>query len=185
MASCATGRWPPRSEAAQEVLRARMFESARGFYAQALAREPQNWALMQEIALRLLLPAGEAAAAAEMATAALALNPLSADLWRALAEAELARDDLDAARDAAGRAIALAPQNVEAHLTQARVALARGDHEAALLAIARGLAHDRDTDGREAALALQDRVLTALAEDSLAALRARANAFRALDDPPE
>ncbi len=171
-------------EAAQEVLRARMFETARGFYLQALARDPQNWALMQEITLRLLLPAGEAQAAADMARAGLALNPLSPDLWRALAEADLACDRIEDARTAAARAADLAPRNIEAQMIVARVALAQGDHGAALQAIARGLANDREAEARDELLALQQQVLIDQAHDALAALRAQANAFRGLDDGP-
>ena len=171
-------------DAAREVIRGRMFESARGFYAKALHLQPQNWYLMQEIALLLLLPNGEHGAALDMAGIGLSLNPLAPDLWRAQGEAlaGLGRDtEATAALD---RAVALAPGNVAAHLARARIALRQRDPGQALAGIALALTHDHDGDAREALLALQDQTLGLIAQVARERLQASVNAVMPQDGLP-
>ncbi len=171
-------------DAAREVTRGRMFEAARGFYAKALHLQPHNWYLMQEIALLLLLPNGEHAAALDMTALGLSLNPLAPDLWRAQGEAlaGLGRDtDAAAALD---RAVMLAPGNVAAYLARARIALRQRDAGLALSAIALALTHDHDGDARDALLALQDQTLGLIAQIARERLQASVNAFMPQDAPP-
>lgn len=171
-------------DAAREVMRGRMYESARGFYARALRLQPRNWYLMQEISLLLLLPVGEDAAALDMAEAGLALNPLAPDLWRArgVALMGLAREaEVVVALD---RAVTLAPGNVPAHLARGRLALRQRNPSRALTAVADALAQDHDGDARDSLLGLQDQALGLIAEIARERLQASVNAFVPQDTPP-
>jgi tetratricopeptide (TPR) repeat protein len=172
-------------DAARECLRGRMYERARGYYAMALAQQPRNWTLMQEIAAMLHLAGGEFAEAIDMARLGLALNPLSPDLWRVVAEAELGLDRPQAAAAAAGRAVALAPAHVGAQRALARAELRQGRLGAALQAVAQALTNDVETDEQEALLALQTQILAEIARRQMRVLLAGANPFRALDGLPE
>lgn len=172
------------AEAAREYLRGRMFETARGLYARLLDREPANWALMQEVVLRLLLPAGNWAEAADLTEAALALNPLAPDLWRARAEALTGLGQTDAAAACVERSAALAPGSPWGQLALARLHLDRDQPEAALLAVARAFGTDREGDLREQLVAVQDRALAQIAQSQIDVLRAQGNTFRATDTPP-
>ena len=172
-------------DAAREALRGRLYESARRFYGLALERQPRNWALMQEIAARLHLPADEAEDALAMAELGLTLNPLSPDLWRTAAEAHLAAGRTGAAQAAAGRAVALAPSNPAAQLALAQAAHRLGDHAGALRAIAAALIHDEECDLQDAALAVQAQVLADMARARIRVLRAAVNPFRAQDGLPD
>lgn len=172
-------------DAAREVVRARMYERARGFYASALRLQPRNWTLLQEITLFLLIPNGEYDAALEMAAIGLAINPLAADLWRARGEALLALDRVDEALAALDRAAALGPGNVAAHRARADALLRKGRHGAALAALAEALAHDREGDAQEVLLTLQGRVLADIARTERDLLIASANPFLPLDRLPD
>lgn len=172
-------------DAAREMLRGRLHEAARDYYAKALSYQPQNWALLQEIALMLLLPNGEDAAARDMADIGLALNPLASDLWRAKAEALMGLGQPDAAAQAIERAAALAPQNVAAHQARAMIALRRGQPGLALSAIAEALTHDAEGDARDDLLALQSRTLARITDDARDRLQASVNALIPLDTPPD
>ena len=171
-------------EAAREFLRGRMYEVARGIYAKALRLEPHNWALMQEIAA-MLAGSGDAQAAADMADAGLALNPLSAELWRIKGLAHLALEARGKARAALARAVTLAPASAVAWAALARLEIADGNCRAALLALAEAMASDRDGDLRDELLGFQQKALTALAQDQWQRLIVSANLFRPLDDGPD
>lgn len=171
-------------EVARDFLRGRMFEVARGLYAKALRLEPQNWALMQEIAA-MLAGSGDARAAADMADAGLALNPLSAELWRIKGVAHLDLGEAAPARAALDRAVALAPASATAWAALARLEVHEGRTRAALMALAEAMAADREGELRDELLALQQKALTALAQDQWQRLIVSANLFRPQDEGPE
>ncbi len=171
-------------DAARELLRGRLYEGARKYYAMALDQQPRNWALMQEIASILHLANAEPAEALDMCSLGLELNPMSPDLWRVKAEAHLACDAPELARAAIDRAVALAPENVEAHNVLARVLLRQGDLGAGLQAVATGLTHDHEGDSREALMDAQSRILAEIARRQLSVLLAASNPFRAMDPLP-
>jgi len=170
-------------EVAREFLRGRMFEVARGLYAKALALEPQNWALMQEIAA-MLAGSGDAQAAADMAAEGLALNPLSAELWRIKGVAHLDLEARAEARAALTRAVTFAPASAAGWAALARLEIVEGNSRAALLALAEAMAADRDGDLRDELLGFQQKALTGLAQDQWQRLIVSANLFRPLDDGP-
>jgi tetratricopeptide (TPR) repeat protein len=172
------------ADAAREYLRGRMYETARGLYGRLLDRDPANWALMQEVALRLLIPSGDWAAAVDLTEAALHLNPLAPDLWRARAEALAALGRPDEAAACIERSAALAPGSPWGQMALARLHLDRAEPEAALLALARAFAADRDSDLRDTLLAVQDRALGMIAQAQIDLLTAQANVLRATDTPP-
>lgn len=172
------------AEAARDYLRGRMYETARGLYARLLEIDPRNWALMQEVTLRLLIPAGDWAAADDLTAAALHLNPLAPDLWRARAEALSALGRADEAARCVRHGAALAPGSPWGQMALARLHLDEGDAPAALMALARAFATDRDGDLRDSLLAVQERALAMIAQDQIDLLRAQANALRATDTPP-
>ncbi|MCR8723459.1 SAM-dependent methyltransferase [Frigidibacter sp. ROC022] len=172
-------------DAARKYIPARMFESSRALYARALELRPRDWSLMEEIATLQLYSSGEYQASADMAAAGLELNPLAPGLWRVRAEALLALGRKAEAREAIDRGVALAPSNHSSQRVLGEVALAEGHFAQALEAVARALASDRDQDDRESLLALQERILAAMAEDQRQVLLAQANQFRPLDRLPE
>ncbi len=172
-------------EAARELMRGRLYESSRKLYATALEAQPHNWALMQEIALTFFLMTEEHDEALELAEMGLALNPLSPDLWRVKAEANLALDRIEEAQAAIAKAVSLAPQNVAAQLALARIALRQDHFTQALRAIATALAHDLEGDSQDALIALQTEALAKIAKRELDKLTAATNPFRALDKLPE
>lgn len=171
-------------EVARDFLRGRMFEVARGIYAKALRLEPRNWALMQEIA-GMLANSGDARAAAEMAAEGLALNPLSAEMWRVKGVAHLDLGEPQEARAALSRATALAPGSAIAWLALARLEIAQGLARPALLALAEALAADREGDLRDEIMEAQQKALAGQAKDQWRRLIVSANIFRPLDDSPE
>lgn len=171
-------------DAGRRFVRGRMLEMSRDMYAKALALQPRNWALLEEIASILLSALEEHEAVIEMVDAGLDLNPLAPGLWRARAEALTALGRLDEARADILKALALAPRSFMSDRTLAEIELAAGDHGAALLAVARALSHDSEAEERDGLMALQGRILAAMGTKQLDLLRAQANAMRALDGMP-
>ncbi len=172
-------------EKARAMVKSRFYESARSFYRQALAEQPDNWAIMEEVASFLLLATKENEAALDMVQQGLARNPLSPGLWLARGEAFLALERRDEARAAIEHLIMLAPGLASSWRALAELELQDGNHLAALDAVASGLKNDRDCDEQEELLQIQSKILAAKAEREHQTLLAGANQFRALDGLPD
>ena len=72
---------------ARACLKMGRFELAATFYREALARQPGNWLLLNEISMFLTFNLRDVKAGIEMAKAAIALNPTcSAELWNTLGD---------------------------------------------------------------------------------------------------
>ncbi|MEX0970512.1 MAG: SAM-dependent methyltransferase [Paracoccaceae bacterium] len=172
-------------EAARDMLRANAFQAARRLYTKAMQLQPRNWALAEEIATHLLIPAENHDDALALADFALTLNPLAPGLHRIRAEALMQLGQLDAAQEALATCLTFQGDTVETRLLQASLAEKSGDHTAALLAIAHGLAADKEGERREALIARQDQILLAISRAARADLLAEVNQLRALDQLPE
>src|SRR5207237_5596726 len=72
---------------ARECLRVGRFELASSYYQQALARQPGNWVLLNEVAQFLIYSLRDVKAGIHLAKVALGLNPTcSAELWNTLGD---------------------------------------------------------------------------------------------------
>ncbi len=172
-------------EKAREMLKSRFFESARSQYRQALAAQPRNWVIMEEVASGLLTMIREYKAAIEMADQGLARNPLAPGLWLVKAEANLALGDPVAARKAVERLLELTPTLAPSWRVLAELECDAGNHCATLDAVAAGLKQDLDGEEQDELLQIQSRALAGIIAREHQNLMARANQFRALDGLPE
>ena len=168
-------------EAAREMLRANAFQAARRLYTKAMQLQPRNWALAEEIATHLLMPAENYDDALALADFALTLNPLAPALHRIRADALLQLGRMAEAQAALATCLKFQGEAPETRLLQARLAEKSGDHKAALLAVAQGLAVDREGDRRDELIAMQDQILLAISRAARADLLAEVNQLRALD----
>lgn len=172
-------------ERAREMLKKRFYESARAFYGQAMTQEPDNWAIMEEVATGLLMMTREFDAVIDMADQGLVRNPLAPGLWRARGEALAALDRLDEARQMYTRLSELAPRLPSTWRAIAELECSARNHAAALEAVATGLKHDHACEEEDALLQVQSATLAAMAQSEHQALTALANQFRSLDGLPE
>ena len=171
-------------EAARDMLRANAFQASRRLYTKAMQLQPRNWALAEEIATHLLLPAKDYADALALADFGLGLNPLSPALHRIRAEALLQLDRLDEARAALKNCLKYEGGTPDARMLQANLCSKSDDHTGALLAIAQGLAIDKEGDRRDELLAQQDQIMLTIAREAREDLLAEVNQMRALDQLP-
>ncbi len=171
-------------ERARELAKSRYFEAARANYREALAIQPRNWAIMDEVASVFLMMTEDYAAAIEMTDLGLAQNPVAPGLWRARGEALLALGRNAEARTALEHLKALVPSLPSTWRALAELEHSDGNHVAALNAIAMGLGFDKACEEQEELLQVQQRVLTAMAAREHQNLMARANQVRALDGLP-
>lgn len=169
---------------ARETLKSRYHETARTLYREALAAQPRNWAIMEEVATTVLMITRDYSAAVEMAELGLARNPLAPGLWRIKGEALLALKQYAQARLAMEKLADLAPTVPSTWRALAELELAEGNCAAALDNVATGLKHDRACDEQEDLLQVQSKALSALASKEHKALTATANQMRALDRLP-
>lgn len=170
---------------ARSMLKSRFHEGARAHYREALAAQPGNWAIMEEVASAFLMMTEEHTAAVEMTEQGLARNPLAPGLWRTRGEALLALGHRGDARVALERLANLAPSLPSTWRALAELESSENNHFAALDAVAIGLKHDKACDEQEELLQVQSKVLAAMALREHQTLMARANQFRALDSLPE
>ncbi len=168
-------------EAAREMLRANAFEQARQLYGKAMALQPDNWALSEEVAELLLLGAKDFSDAITLAEMGLGLNPYSPNLHRIIAEAKFELGDLGGAKNALDQCFALAGDTPYSRLLQAKIAFKSGETREALMAIARGLAADKEADHREALTGLQDEILVDISRQTHADLLLEVNRTRVVD----
>jgi len=170
---------------ARNCLKSRYFEAARSNYRIALAEQPDNWALMEEVASGLLTMLKDHSAAAALAAAGLKRNPLAPGLWLVRGEALRALGKRDEARAALAHLTALVPTHAPGWRALANLEADEANYPAALHAVAEGLANDQSGDEQEDLLAVQGQVLAAMTQEQYARLMATANELRATDLQPQ
>jgi tetratricopeptide (TPR) repeat protein len=153
----------------EPVLRARncvkggRFEAALAAYQQALERQPQNWALMKEVADLLASSLQSPLQGLEMARAGLACNPAcSAELWNVLGDCLYFLGRLGESEQAYHRALQVNAADVRAHYNLAFVHHQTRQYGRALQCIAEGLALDGAGTYRDGFLKKQSEVLVQL-----------------------
>lgn len=172
-------------EKARTALKSHYQEGARTHYREALALQPDNWAIIDEIASAFLMITEDHAAALALVEYGLSRNPLAPGLWRAKSEALMALGKPADARTALEHLIGLAPTLPAAWRVLAELELQESNHFAALDAIANGLKQDRAAEEQEELLGLQAQVLGAITYQEHQRLKAAANQLRALDLMPD
>jgi tetratricopeptide (TPR) repeat protein len=151
-------------ERARQMAQAGETEAALAAYRQALERQPYNWVLVDEVARWLTSVLEDPAAGAEMARAALSLNPgCSAGLWNTLGDSLLALGHIGEARKAYLRALEVNADDVEARYKLAEVCARSGLFAQALTWVGQGLARDSRGQFREGLLRVQAEVLDEMA----------------------
>ena len=170
---------------ARMAMKSRYFESARSAYLDALRLQPENWAIMEEIASVFLMATEDYDAAIDMADQGLVRNPVSAGLWRARGEALLALGRLQEARIAYEHLAVLAPTVAGSWRCLAELCVAEDDLKGALEAVATALSHDHDCEEQDALLDIQKTVLQAMALKHHSVLTGTANQMRGLDTLPD
>jgi tetratricopeptide (TPR) repeat protein len=139
-------------------------EAALQAYGEALNRQPNNWALMAEIAEMLTFTLRNYQAGLEMAQAGLALNPINPQLLNVFGDSLFCLERFEEAHDAFCQALVLDPQNVRARYNLVYTFAHDHDYAAALKMIAEGLAHDKTGEYRERLLEKQTEILGRLGE---------------------
>lgn len=168
-------------EAAREMLRGNAFETARQLYSKAMALQPRNWSLIEEVAELLLLNAKDYKDAIKLAEIGLSLNPFGPNLHRIIAEARLHLDDISGAQSAMSDCLRLSGASPQTYLLLADIEHRSGNTEAALTAIAKGLAIDTESDRREDLTNLQNDILLKISKTARKELLADVNRSRNLD----
>jgi tetratricopeptide (TPR) repeat protein len=161
------------------------FEAALAAYEEALARQPYNWVLMNEVAHFLTFNLRDALAGLEMARAGLACNPAcSAVLWNILGDSLFELGRVEESRQAFLRALRINPDDARAHYNLAIVHTRAREYEAALRRIAEALAVDRAGIYRDRLLQTQSEVLAQLAWRHQQESLRTANRVSTRPDPP-
>ncbi|HIP23033.1 MAG TPA: hypothetical protein EYG79_05490 [Rhodobacteraceae bacterium] len=168
-------------EAAREMLRANAFETARQLYGKAMALQPNNWSLAEEVAELLLLGAKDYKDAISLAEFGLSLNPLAPNLHRIVAQARYHLGDISGAASAVATCLRLSGASPQSRLLQAQIQVESEDTGGALISIAKGLAIDKEADQREALVQLQNEILIEISKSAGDELLAEVNRTRALD----
>jgi tetratricopeptide (TPR) repeat protein len=149
---------------ARECARVGRFEMAAAAYREALAEQPWNWVVLNEVSLFLTFSLRDVKAGIDLARLALALNPsCSAELWNTLGDALFEFGRTTEARSAYEQALRVSDQDVRARYNLAWVHQRQHDHAAALARIAEALALDKTGQYRERLLHKQQEVLARLA----------------------
>ncbi len=168
-------------EAAREMLRANAFEIARQLYGKAMALQPNNWSLAEEVAELLLLGAKDYKDAISLAEFGLSLNPLAPNLHRIIAQARYHLEDIPGAASAISTCLRLSGASPQSRLLQAQIQVESDEIEGALISIAKGLAMDKEADQREALVQLQNEILVSISKTAGEDLLADVNRTRAVD----
>jgi tetratricopeptide (TPR) repeat protein len=148
---------------ARECARVGRFELAAGCYREALKAQPANWVLLNEVSMFLTFSLRDVKAGAELARAALRLNPTcSAELWSTLGDALFEWGRTAEAESAYRKALQVNETDVRARYNLAWVYQRQRDWPAALAVIAEGLALDKTGEYRERLLHKQGEVLAGL-----------------------
>ncbi len=174
-------------EKARELNASDNFDSVRRHYMRALALQPRNWDLMEEIG-KALFAAGEVQAALDLADHALSINPIAASLWRLRGTVLLVHGLVQPALEAARCCVNLDPRDAAGHILLARVLLYQKQYPVSLhaIAIAIAIADAFAGDGQGAQspqiLGLQVEVLAAIARDQAHRATLAKNRYRRLDE---
>lgn len=152
-------------------------------YREALRRQPRNWVLLGEIARFLTLTIQDYAAGLELSRAALALNPLSPDIWNTLGDSLFYLGRVDEAHQSFLRALELNPHDVRACYNLIYTFARGGDFASALRMVAEGLLYDEGGEYRERLLVKQSEILDRLTQRRQQRLRLLANRSNVLMRP--
>jgi tetratricopeptide (TPR) repeat protein len=145
---------------ARECLRVGRFELASSYYQQALALQPGNWVLLNEVAQFLIFSLRDVKAGIDLAKVALALNPTcSSELWNTLGDGLFEYGRYAEARSAYLKALQVNDADVRARYNLAWVYQREKNYAAALQMIAAGLALDKMGQYRDRLLAKQQEVV--------------------------
>jgi len=168
-------------EAARDMLRGNMFEAARQLYSKAMALQPRNWPLAEEVAELLLIGAEDYEDAIALAEFGLSLNPIGPNLHRIIAEARYQLSDFDGAQQAMSACLRLSGASPQALLLQAQIHQKKAAPKSALITIAKALGMDKEADQREALLRLQEDILVSISLTARDDLLNEVNRTRDLD----
>jgi tetratricopeptide (TPR) repeat protein len=125
---------------ARAMIQAGRFEGALTAYHKALERQPNNWILMNEIALFLTFTIGKPVSGIAMAKVALELNPAcSSELWNTLGDAYFQWGKVPESKNAYQRALKINPSDVRARFNMAFVYQQEKNYRAALTVIAEAM----------------------------------------------
>jgi tetratricopeptide (TPR) repeat protein len=150
-------------ERARQEAGAGLFREALADYRTAIERNPRDWQLIGEAAAFVSAQLGEHAAGAELARAAIDLNPwYSASLWNVLGECLSRMERHEEAHECYLQACRIHPGDVTTNLNLARSWLKQGDPRQSLEAVARGLANDSEAMFRHTLLERQQEAIAAL-----------------------
>ena len=161
----ATERAQEPWNAARMNLQYGRFEAALTQYHRALAQQPLNWLLMNEIALFVIYTLRNPKAGRSLAKEALRLNPTcSAELWNTYGDAYFELGFMPEARKAYRRALEINPRDVRAHYNLIWVLVQNKEYAAALETISKALVLDETGAYFERLLKKQAEVLGRLAQ---------------------
>jgi tetratricopeptide (TPR) repeat protein len=150
---------------ARECLRVGRFELASSYYRQALALQPGNWVLLNEVAQFLIFSLRDVKAGVDLCKVALGLNPTcSSELWNTLGDGLFEYGRYAEARSAYRKALAVNNSDVRARYNLAWVYQRQKNYPAALAVIAEGLALDKMGQYRERLLRKQQEVVVQQAQ---------------------
>jgi tetratricopeptide (TPR) repeat protein len=145
---------------ARECLRVGRFELASSYYQQALALQPCNWVLLNEVAQFLIFSLRDVKAGIDLAKVAVGLNPTcSSELWNTLGDGLFEYGRYAEARTAYLKSLDVNDADVRARYNLTWVYQREKNYAAALTMIAEGLALDKTGQYRERLLAKQQEVL--------------------------
>jgi tetratricopeptide (TPR) repeat protein len=175
---------------ARELSRYGRFEGAATCYGKALERQPNNWVLMNEIAMFLTFSLRDPKGGADMAKVALALNPTcSAELWSTLGDALYEWGRTAEAGSAYRKALVVNPHDVRARYNLGWVHVRERDYETALEVLAQALGLDQTGEYRDRLLQKQGEALHLLAlrnqQEYLRLANRISTAVRKPVDPPQ
>jgi tetratricopeptide (TPR) repeat protein len=161
---------------AREMAGAGRLREALSGYREAIARQPFNWALMNEAAHFLAITAGDPSAGLELVRAALRHNPAcSPGLWSLGGDCYFLTGRPKEARAAYERALSVSGDDVRARYGLAFVHADTGDYRSALVCLAEALALDHGGAYRERLLQKQAEILALLARHNQSRHRGEAN----------
>jgi tetratricopeptide (TPR) repeat protein len=141
------------------------FEAAAAAYHEAVASQPYNWLLLNEVAQFLTFTMRQPRAGLALAKLALDLNPAcSSELWNTCGDCHYECRELDVAQRAYERALQINPDDVRGRLNLAWLRAQQRRFRDALVLIGEGLALDEMGQYRDRLLQKQAEILAALAQ---------------------
>jgi tetratricopeptide (TPR) repeat protein len=150
-------------EKARGLVKVGRFEMAADLYKKALALQPGNWVLANEIAMFLIFQLRDVKAGIDMARFALSLNPsCSAELWNTLGDGLFEYGRTAEAKSAYQKAMSVSASDVRSRYNLAWVHVREKNFPAALDILAKAMALDKTGEYRERLLQKQQEVLAGL-----------------------